>query len=59
MKIEDILTTRNWVGKSTPRKEDARHLRGEATFIDDLDMNATRRRSWGALTRMPGSRVSM
>ena len=38
MKIEDILTTRNWVGKSTPRKEDARHLRGEATFIDDLDM---------------------
>ena len=38
MKIEEILTTRNWVGKPTPRKEDARHVRGEATFIDDLDM---------------------
>lgn len=38
MKIEDILTTRNWVGKSIPRKEDARHVTGEATFVDDLDM---------------------
>jgi len=38
MKIEDILTTRNWVGKATPRLEDARHVTGEATFIDDLDM---------------------
>ncbi|MDA2934623.1 xanthine dehydrogenase family protein molybdopterin-binding subunit, partial [Acidobacteria bacterium AH-259-D05] len=30
--------TKNWVGKSTPRKEDVRHLKGEATFVDDLDM---------------------
>ncbi len=39
MKLEDILVTRNWVGKATPRKEDVRLVRGAATFIDDLDMN--------------------
>ena len=38
MKPEDILITRNWVGKSTPRKEDVRLVRGTATFVDDLDM---------------------
>ncbi len=35
---EDMLITRSWVGKSTPRKEDVRLVRGAATFVDDLDM---------------------
>jgi len=39
MKLEDILVTRNWVGKPIPRKEDSRLVRGEALYIDDLDMD--------------------
>ncbi|MEE2822822.1 MAG: xanthine dehydrogenase family protein molybdopterin-binding subunit [Acidobacteriota bacterium] len=38
MKLDDILITQKWVGTHTPRKEDVQHLRGEATFVDDLDM---------------------
>ncbi len=38
MKPEDMLITRSWVGKSTPRKEDVRLVMGAATFVDDLDM---------------------
>ena len=31
MNLEDILVTRNWVGKATPRKEDLRLVKGAAT----------------------------
>jgi 2-furoyl-CoA dehydrogenase large subunit len=33
---ETILTTRNWVGRSIPRVEDAALLAGRGRFIDDL-----------------------
>jgi len=39
MRLEDILVTRNWVGEATPRKEDLRLVKGEATYVDDLNMD--------------------
>ena len=32
----ETLVTRNYVGRPTPRKEDARHLSGRGQFLDDL-----------------------
>ncbi|MFQ5850433.1 MAG: xanthine dehydrogenase family protein molybdopterin-binding subunit [Candidatus Binatia bacterium] len=39
MKLEEILVTRKWVGNPVPRKEDLRFVKGEATYVDDLDMD--------------------
>lgn len=39
MKLDEILVTRNWVGKPVRRKEDLRLVKGEATYVDDLNMD--------------------
>ena len=39
MRLEDILVTRNWVGKPVRKREDVRFVKGEATYVDDLDMD--------------------
>ncbi|MEE8394859.1 MAG: molybdopterin cofactor-binding domain-containing protein, partial [bacterium] len=39
MKPEDFLVTDNWVGRPVARKEDIRLVRGEASYVDDLDMD--------------------
>jgi len=39
MKLEEILVTRNWVGKRVKRQEDIRFVKGEASYVDDLDMD--------------------
>ena len=39
MKLDEILVTRNWVGKPVRRKEDARLVKGEAAYVDDLNMD--------------------
>jgi 2-furoyl-CoA dehydrogenase large subunit len=38
LKLDEILVTRNWVGKAVPRQEDLRFVKGEGTYVDDLDM---------------------
>jgi 2-furoyl-CoA dehydrogenase large subunit len=38
LKLDEILVTRNWVGKAVPRQEDMRFVKGEGTYVDDLDM---------------------
>ncbi|MBI4456736.1 MAG: xanthine dehydrogenase family protein molybdopterin-binding subunit [Acidobacteria bacterium] len=39
LKLEEILVTRNWVGKPVRRKEDTRFVMGVATYVDDLDID--------------------
>ncbi|MBI2150781.1 MAG: molybdopterin-dependent oxidoreductase, partial [Acidobacteria bacterium] len=39
MKLDEILVTRNWVGKPIRRKEDTRLVKGEAAYVDDLNMD--------------------
>ena len=39
IKLEDILVTRKWVGFPVPRQEDLRFVKGEATYVDDLDID--------------------
>ena len=39
MKLDEILVTRNWVGKPVRRKEDIRLVKGEAAYVDDLNMD--------------------
>lgn len=39
IKLEDILVTRKWVGFAVPRQEDLRFVKGEATYVDDLDID--------------------
>ena len=39
MKLDEILVTRNWVGKPVRRKEDIRLAKGEAAYVDDLNMD--------------------
>jgi 2-furoyl-CoA dehydrogenase large subunit len=39
MRREDILLTRNWVGQPVRKREDVRFVKGEATYVDDLDMD--------------------
>ena len=34
-----MFVTRNWVGKPVRRNEDVRFIKGEASYVDDLDMN--------------------
>ncbi|HZD39734.1 MAG TPA: xanthine dehydrogenase family protein molybdopterin-binding subunit, partial [Terriglobales bacterium] len=38
LKLDEILVTRNWVGKAVPRQEDMRFVKGEGSYVDDLDM---------------------
>ena len=38
MKLEEIFVTRNWVGKSVRRDQDVRFVKGEGTYVDDLEM---------------------
>ena len=49
MKLDEILVTRNWVGKSVRRQEDLRLVKGEASYVDDLDMDCHQ----AALLRSP------
>ncbi len=37
--FDKLFVTRNWVGKSIRRNEDVRFVKGEATYVDDLDMD--------------------
>jgi len=36
---DDVLLTREWVGKAVPRREDSRHVQGRARYVDDMDMD--------------------
>lgn len=38
-KLEELLVTRKWVGQPVPRKEDLRLVKGEASYVDDLDID--------------------
>ncbi|MDP8926311.1 MAG: xanthine dehydrogenase family protein molybdopterin-binding subunit [Actinomycetota bacterium] len=46
------LSTGEWVGKSVPRAEDARHLTGRSLFVDDIERP---RMLYAAFTRSPFS----
>ncbi len=37
--LDEILVTKNWVGKPIPRKEDLRFIRGGASYVDDLEID--------------------
>lgn len=39
IKLEEILVTRNWVGKPVPRKEDLKFVKGQGTYVDDLELD--------------------
>lgn len=39
IKLDEILVTRKWVGQPVPRKEDLRLVKGEASYVDDLDID--------------------
>ena len=39
LKLEEILVTRNWVGKPVARNEDIRFLTGRGTYVDDLNID--------------------
>lgn len=39
LKLEELLVTRKWVGQPVPRKEDLRLVKGEASYVDDLDID--------------------
>ena len=39
LKLDEILVTRNWVGKPVQRQEDLRFVKGEGSYVDDLDMD--------------------
>jgi 2-furoyl-CoA dehydrogenase large subunit len=38
MNLEEIFVTRNWFGKPVRRNEDTRFVKGEGSYVDDLDM---------------------
>ena len=37
--LDRLFVTRNWFGKAVRRNEDARFVKGEATYVDGLDMD--------------------
>ena len=37
--FDKLFVTRNWFGKPVRRNEDVRFVKGEATYVDDLDMD--------------------
>lgn len=39
LKLDEILVTRNWVGKPVPRQEDLRLVKGKGSYIDDLEID--------------------
>jgi 2-furoyl-CoA dehydrogenase large subunit len=39
MDFDQLFVTRNWVGKPVRRNEDTKFVKGEATYVDDLDMD--------------------
>jgi 2-furoyl-CoA dehydrogenase large subunit len=39
LKLDEILVTRNWVGKPVQRQEDLRLVKGEGSYVDDLEMD--------------------
>jgi CO/xanthine dehydrogenase Mo-binding subunit len=39
LKLEELLVTRKWVGQPVPRKEDLRLVKGEGSYVDDLDID--------------------
>ena len=39
MDFDQLFVTRNWFGKSVRRNEDTKFVKGEATYVDDLDMD--------------------
>ncbi|MFQ5917384.1 MAG: xanthine dehydrogenase family protein molybdopterin-binding subunit [Candidatus Binatia bacterium] len=39
LKLEELLVTRKWVGHPVPRKEDLRLVKGEGSYVDDLDID--------------------
>src|SRR5205809_836441 len=39
MDFDKLFVTRNWFGKPIRRSEDVRFVTGEATYVDDLDMD--------------------
>ena len=39
MDFDKLFVTRNYVGKSIRRDEDVKFVKGEATYIDDIDMD--------------------
>ena len=47
--LDDLLLTRNWVGKPVPRREDQRIVRGEATYVDDIPIDC----AYAAFVRSP------
>jgi len=49
LKLEEILVTRNWVGKPVRRNEDVRFVKGEGEYVDDLDMDC----AFAAYVRSP------
>src|ERR1043166_8343600 len=39
MDFDQLFATRNWVGKPVRRNEDVRFVKGEAAYVDDLNMD--------------------
>jgi len=39
LKLEELLVTRKWVGNRVPRKEDLKFVKGEGSYVDDLDID--------------------
>src|SRR5579872_7221427 len=39
MDFDQLFVTRKWFGKPVRRNEDVRFVKGEATYVDDLDMD--------------------
>ena len=39
MDFDKLFVTRNWVGKPVRRNEDVKFVKGEAQYVDDLDMD--------------------
>ncbi|MBI2371059.1 MAG: xanthine dehydrogenase family protein molybdopterin-binding subunit [Deltaproteobacteria bacterium] len=38
LNLDELFVTRKWVGKPVRRDQDIRFIRGEATYVDDLEM---------------------
>jgi 2-furoyl-CoA dehydrogenase large subunit len=39
IQFDELRVTRNWVGTPVRKREDMRFVKGEATYVDDLDMD--------------------
>ncbi|MBI2817134.1 MAG: xanthine dehydrogenase family protein molybdopterin-binding subunit [Acidobacteria bacterium] len=39
MDFDKLFVTRDWFGKPVRRNEDVKFVKGEATYVDDIDMN--------------------